>query len=109
VKAQQAEIVSWINILCFNFEPYVFIPNIFTPDNNDLNETFKVFVHNYVSYRIDIYNRWGEHVFTSNDPEKNWDGTFKGNKCPEGVYVYLVTVQGSQKVIRQNGNFTLVR
>jgi gliding motility-associated-like protein len=109
VKAQQAEIVSWSNILCFNFEPYVFIPNIFTPDNNDLNETFKVFVHNYVSYRIDIYNRWGEHVFTSNDPEKNWDGTFKGNKCPEGVYVYLVTVQGSQKVIRQNGNFTLVR
>jgi gliding motility-associated-like protein len=108
-KAQDSSLISWSNILCFNFDPYVYIPNVFTPDNNFLNDSFKVFVHNYKSYHMDIYNRWGEHIFSSDDPSVIWDGTFKGKRCPMDVYVWLVNVQGSEKNIYKKGTVTLIR
>ncbi len=71
-----------------------FIPyNVFTPDSEDgLNQTFIIDIEGYDEYEINIYNRWGELVFKTNDPEISWDGTImnKGSKCPSGTYFYVI-------------------
>jgi gliding motility-associated-like protein len=50
------------------------------------------------NYRMDIFDRWGENVFTSNNFRKGWDGTIKGNSklAPQGVYTYKITVRDLQ-------------
>jgi len=103
-------VVSWSNQILVDFNPLVWIPNVFTPQNGDnLNNTFHVFAANYKSYQIDIYNRWGEHIFRSDDPNIQWDGTFKGSICDEGVYLYQVIVRGSKTDIFRNGTVNLMR
>jgi gliding motility-associated-like protein len=43
-----------------------------------------------LDYKFEIYNRWGEQIFESNDLNLGWDGTYKGELCQEGHYVYKV-------------------
>ena len=103
-------VVSWSNQIMIDFNPLVWIPNVFTPQNGDnINNTFHVFAANYKSYQIDIYNRWGEHIFNSTDPNKQWDGSFKGAICEEGVYLYRVVVIGAKDNIYRSGTVTLMR
>jgi len=103
-------VISWSNKVCVDFDPVLWIPNAFTPQNGDnINNTFRVVAGNYTSYHIDIYNRWGEHVFSSDDPAKQWDGTFKGNICIEGVYLYMVNVVGAKANIYKSGTLNLLR
>jgi gliding motility-associated-like protein len=74
-------------------DPVVFIPNAFTPDEDDLNNEFTaVFPENMklASYEMFIYDRWGELVFYSQDPKEGWDGSLAGYDAPDGVYSYLV-------------------
>ena len=103
-------VVSWSNKIYIEFTPIVWIPNAFTPQNGDnLNNTFHVFVANYKTYQINIYNRWGEHIFSSTDPDMQWDGTFKGSICDEGVYLYQVIVDGARTAIYRSGTVNLMR
>ncbi|MFA5974179.1 MAG: gliding motility-associated C-terminal domain-containing protein [Lentimicrobiaceae bacterium] len=68
----------------------LFFPNVFTPNNDGINEHFKpVFLGTINSYKIMVYNRWGQLLYESDDAYAGWDGTFKGGKCPEGVYYFL--------------------
>ena len=109
VNALDSGMISYSNKVCFDFEPSVFIPNAFTPDGNFLNDKFHVFANNWKQYNIMIFDRWGEKLFESNDPAIQWDGTFKGAKCQEGVYLYLVTVQGINTIIHKNGTVQILR
>ncbi|MGG9960568.1 gliding motility-associated C-terminal domain-containing protein [Ferruginibacter sp. SUN106] len=69
----------------------LYIPSAFTPNNDGKNDIFKPgYGDNIVSYSIEIYNRWGEKVFTSNQINKGWDGKFKGVLQPAGVYAWLI-------------------
>ena len=57
-----------------------------------------------------IFNRWGEKVFESNDQFIGWDGTYRGEAQPPGVYVYqvdIVYLNGEKKF--RNGGLTLIR
>ena len=59
---------------------------------------------------MEVWNRWGQQVFSSTDPTKGWDGNFQGTPAQTGVYAYLVkytTTGNEEKVIK--GNVTLVR
>lgn len=110
VKAQDNSIVSWSNKVCFDFEPIVWIPNVFTPGNHDqVNNTFRISVIHHRSFSVTIYNRWGERVFESSDAKVQWDGTFKGKPVPEGVYLYMVTVKGTTAKIYRNGTVQVMR
>lgn len=74
-------------------EPYtVYIPNAFTPGGSDeLNNTLKtVAALGPVEWEFKIYNRWGELVFESTDPNAEWDGTYNGSPAPEGIYSYTL-------------------
>ncbi len=71
----------------------LFIPNSFTPGNNDgLNPTFRPIGTNLSDYRLAIFNRWGELVFTSYNVDEGWDGMIRGSQKPAkgDVYVYKV-------------------
>ncbi len=77
----------------------LYIPNCFTPDANNLNDFFQpagVGI-NEDNYRMDIFDRWGENIFSSNNFRKGWDGSVKGAKLAEqGVYVYKLLVYDIQ-------------
>lgn len=72
----------------------MYIPNTFTPDGDGMNDIFiPVGVGiDEENYRMDIYDRWGENIFTSNNLRKGWDGSVKGNSkmAPQGVYIYKI-------------------
>lgn len=74
-------------------EWYVYIPNSFTADNNRLNDVFRVSTFGVSELTIDIYNRWGERIYTSNELDFAWDGTFEGEIVPDGTYTYNVLVK----------------
>jgi gliding motility-associated-like protein len=71
-----------------------YIPNAFTPDGNEFNQTFQpIFTTGFDPYNFNltIYNRWGEVVFESNDPTIGWDGTSKnGAYVQSGTYTWRI-------------------
>ena len=91
-------------------EPYIFIPNAFTPNGDGENDYFKVRSEIIIDLNMKIYNRWGELVFESNDINLGWDGRFRGVLQEQEVYVYVVEarfIDNSRQVLR--GNLTLIR
>ena len=83
-------------------EGTILFPNAFTPNSDGLNDIFRPVVHNVYRFRISIYNRWGQLVYSSEDLE-GWDGKFRGVLCPGGMYVYTSTYGLS---LRTNENNT---
>ena len=94
-------------------DPKMFIPSAFTPQGTiSQNTTFKpvgVFVPEG-NYEFSIFNRLGQMIFTTNDLEQGWDGTFKGEYVPEGVYVYLVKfISANNNEFERRGTVTVLR
>lgn len=90
---------------------YIFLPDAFTPDGNNINDSF-IWKGNIKmkTYSLVIYNRWGQKMFESKDPSKAWDGYYKKKPCQEGVYAYLlecVDTREERHVLK--GNLTLLR
>ncbi len=95
-------VVNWVNgcpsnqvetvitiVQCPNLLYY--IPNSFTPDGDEHNNTFKwTFTSGFdpMNFNILIFNRWGELIFESNNSNSYWDGTYGNTMCPLGVYTY---------------------
>jgi gliding motility-associated-like protein len=72
------------------FEGIIYLPNTFTPDGNKFNETFFAKGGNIVEFNIQIFNRWGELIFEGFDFNDHWDGTYNGQPCQDGTYVWKV-------------------
>ena len=91
-------------------EPYVFVPNAFTPNGDGKNDVLYVRGEIIESVVFKIYDRWGEKVFETTDLSKGWDGTFRGQPCEPGVYDYYmqVTCLGLKRYFKK-GNVTLLR
>ncbi len=98
----------------------ILIPNAFTPNpdfendgsifNTELNDVFYPVTRGAVSFRLEIYNRWGQLMFESKDKEKGWNGYHQGKLCPGGSYTYRLDVQfadGQTEV--KFGDVTLIR
>lgn len=67
------------------------VPNVFTPNNDLLNDQFYVGNNcTFSKYNVKIFNRWGNIVFESDNPHEKWDGQTKEGACSEGVYFYLL-------------------
>jgi gliding motility-associated-like protein len=80
-------------------EPFViYIPNTFTPDNDEFNNTFNAsFALEVFEWEMKIYSRWGELLFESTDPFIGWDGTFGNLKVQEGAYTYVIRYVSCEK------------
>ena len=72
---------------------YLYIPNTFTPDGDGLNECFEIKGVGFEGYSIEIFNRWGNPVFSTSDENECWDGTFNGKDVPIGTYSYRIVAQ----------------
>jgi gliding motility-associated-like protein len=85
----------------------IYAPNSFTPDADGTNDLWYPVIQNVKSYTYDIYNRWGERIFTSTgDP---WDGSYQGNPCQMGIYTYIIDwIDQDNKAHRVTGHITLV-
>ncbi len=86
------------------------MPNAFTPNSGDRNSIFKPANIELQEYRMDIYNSNGVMMFTTNDIEQGWDGTYKGNPQPMAVYVYIVKFTNKKGITSmQKGELMLIR
>jgi len=91
-------------------DTYLFVPNIFSPDGNGVNDILFVDGKNIQQVQLMIYNRWGNLVFQSNSLAEGWDGNFKGKPVNQGVFVYIVTGRFKDgKDFDQKGTITLIR
>jgi gliding motility-associated-like protein len=102
-------VTIWVlDVICD--EPYIYVPNAFTPNNDGQNDV--LYVKSNVAYEVDfsIYDRWGEKVFETNNLDNGWNGTYRGQKADPGVYVYhLVITCYNREIFRKKGNITLIR
>jgi gliding motility-associated-like protein len=88
------------------------MPNAFTPNGDNTNEQFCLQGWDFclLQFHIDIFSRWGERVFGSDDPNFCWDGKYKGQLLSSDVYIYNITANfKGDKLEKRKGNITLIR
>lgn len=88
----------------------LYIPNTFTPDGDEFNNDFGVKGQNIEEFEMNIYNRWGQLIFTTFDINVGWDGTYNEKIVKDGTYVYSVRYKSSSdeyKVL--TGHINLIR
>jgi gliding motility-associated-like protein len=89
----------------------LYIPNAFTPGHDGKNDIFKPLLFGDIQkFEFAVYNRWGNRVFSSKDPNKGWDGTFEGKECATQVFVWTCIYQliGEERKV-EKGTVTLIR
>jgi len=81
------------------------VPNIFTPNNDGINDDFVVHVLNVSSYNLTVFDRWGKQVFASSDPSVYWNGRINStdNLAPDGTYYYVLTASCSSNKYTKKG------
>jgi len=91
-------------------ESNIFIPNAFSPNDDNFNDVLYVRGIVIDEMYLSIYNRWGEMVFESRNISKGWDGMYKSRMSEPGVYVYYLEVICIDKQeYFKKGNITLLR
>ena len=93
--------------------PLLFMPTAFTPNGDLLNDVYLPVGSDIKNYSMNIFDRWGELIFSTSELKSGWDGTFNGLKSPDGCYLYLVHYegQGQNAIIKKDisGTFMLLR
>lgn len=101
---------SWSNIACVTTSPRLFAPNAITINGDALNEGFKLRGVFIKSYQLRIWDRWGTLLFETTDINEAWDGTYKGEPVPSGVFVFEAFGYGKKgKYKSVKGNVTILR
>lgn len=91
-------------------ETLVAVPNAFTPGKFGSNSVIMVKGFGIKAIKWDIYNRWGERVFTTDNKNVGWNGYYKGKLQPMDVYAYTLDVEFSDgQKLRKTGDITLLR
>jgi gliding motility-associated-like protein len=91
-----------------------YIPNSFTPNGDERNNTFKPVITSGVdlfNYSFYIYNRWGQVIWESYNPEYGWDGTFNNIMCQDGIYTWKLKFKTpkTDEIKQFGGSLTLMR
>ena len=73
-------------------EVLIYVPNSFTPDDDEYNQNWRVYLEGIDMYDFEllIYNRWGELIWESHDVEVGWDGTYNGMNVETGTYTWVI-------------------
>ncbi|MDY4790481.1 MAG: gliding motility-associated C-terminal domain-containing protein [Bacteroidales bacterium] len=86
------------NIIRIAKTHYLWAPSaVYVYDSDPNNTQFRVYVDNPVEFELKVFNRWGEMVFQTNNPEKAWDCTYKGSLVPQGAYVWMAKYSYADK------------
>ena len=121
----QFEVVRWDNGCVANPQHYYvtielcpnelfYIPNSFTPNGDERNNTFKPVITSGVdlfNYSFYIYNRWGQVIWESYNPNMGWDGTFNSVMCQDGIYTWKLKFKTpkTDEIKEFMGSLTLMR
>ncbi len=88
----------------------IVIPNVFTPNNDGMNDRYEIFATGIKEYHLALYNRWGQIVFTSDEVTKQWNGEIGAAAAPEGEYYYTLVVRDKLDIeTSYKGILTLIR
>lgn len=88
----------------------IIIPNVFSPNGDNTNETFFITAQGVTEMTVDIYNRWGNYIKGWTSLTGFWDGKKDGKEVPDGVYYYIITVtKADGENETYNGPFSLLR
>jgi gliding motility-associated-like protein len=94
-------------------EVILYAPNAFTPDGDAFNETWQLHIDgiDFYDFNLVMFNRWGEKVWESNNPDVGWDGRFMGKIVQDGTYVWILKCkdQWNDKKYTFNGHVTIIR
>ena len=100
--------ITVLDVICG--EPYIYVPNAFTPNGDNNNDILYVKADIADELYFAIYDRWGEKVFSTTSTSKGWDGTYKGKALDPAVFVYYLKVTCINKLqFEKKGNITLIR
>ena len=91
-------------------------PNAFTPDGDGINDVFKAVEFcdpGFLSFEIQIFNRWGQQVYTGNSPKTGWDGRIDGQAATSDVFAWKARWrylnQGEEVILERVGDVLLIR
>ena len=88
--------------ICVDDSIVIYVPDAFTPSKRDLiNPTFAIRGGGLVHYELLVFNRWGEVVYESKDITEEWDGTFGGKDCIQGLYGYRIIYKGKKTSFKE--------
>ena len=106
IVADDKGCVDTISKKIYVFRPKLNIPNVFTPNNDGFNDYFVVNYDGVEHFQLEIYDRYGNLVFSTQNPTEYWDGTYNGEPLPSGTYYYIVRI-GKDGMYK--GSVSLVR
>jgi len=114
VESQYGCLDSTTQLIQVKGDVLYYVPNAFTPDGDEHNNMFSpVFTSGFTpgSYQFDVYNRWGEMIFSSQNPQIGWDGYYNFVKCSEGMYAYTIkfVVSSSNELRSITGHVNLLK
>jgi gliding motility-associated-like protein len=88
----------------------LFIPNAFSPTGDGLNDRFDVYGIEVEEFQLSIFARGGQLIFVSDRIEDSWDGTYKGEAAPEGMYLYQIKARLKDVgAVSKSGSMLLLR
>lgn len=87
----------------------IFVPNAFTPNQDGVNDIWHIpYLDPSFEAEVSVYNRWGQRVYHINNSAVNWDGSFRNEPQPSGVYVYMINFK-KRKFPNMKGTLLLIR
>ncbi len=89
---------------------HVYVPNAFSPNQDGINDIFYAYSLEVVHFQMQVFDRWGEMVFKSDNIDLGWDGMFQEKPMTVGVYVYLIDITFlNGQSVRESGDFVLIK
>jgi len=93
--------------------PQLHISNAFSPNLDGANDAYNVYSEHVGKFQMLIFNRWGEIIFESKDKGLFWDGSYRGEPMPIGVYPWIITYEGDSEAYKgpykKEGSVTVIR
>lgn len=84
------------------------VPNTFTPNGDGINDTWKIlYLESYPGCTVEVYNRFGQRIFSSVGYDREWDGTLNGNALPVGTYYWIINPKNGRQQL--HGSVTIIR
>ncbi|MNY23096.1 hypothetical protein D3C86_1567440 [compost metagenome] len=104
---------SITKILVIQSDVILYAPNTFTPDGDEFNQSWRLHIDgiDIFQFNLKVFNRWGELIWETNDPNASWDGTYAGQIVPYGGYTWILETKEtiSDKKYTFNGHINVLR
>jgi gliding motility-associated-like protein len=84
------------------------VPNAFSPNADGINDYWRImYLESYPGAVVEVFNRYGQSVFSSTGYSVDWDGTYQSKALPIGTYYYIINPKNGRKII--SGSVTIIR